>query len=60
MEIYYWESDYRYGQVKAERDEEGVKKAFQKVRVKDGDQMLVVYKESETDDGTPFIVLWEK
>jgi hypothetical protein len=58
MEIYYWESDFRYGEFKAESDQKAIEKAFKKMY--GGDQLLVVYKESETDDGTPFIVVWEK
>lgn len=60
MKTYYWESDFCCGQVFAATDKEAIDKAFKKMRwfEQENDKMLVIYKESVTKDGTPFVTVW--
>lgn len=52
--IYYWESELDNGQIVSENDEEAIKQLRHK------SDLLCIYKESDTKDGTPFLLIWEK
>lgn len=53
MTDYYYETTKRNGYFQAESDEAALE------RVKDIANLLILYKESDTINGTPFIVLKE-
>lgn len=52
MTTYYWESDNNSGKFDANNDVEAISKIRQ--------EWIVVYKESDSTDGQPFIVIHEK
>ena len=52
--IYYWESELDNGQIVSENDYEAIKQLRHK------SDLLGIYKESDTKDGTPFLLIWEK
>lgn len=49
---YFWESADEYGEFEAESDEEAMKMV-------DMDKVIVMYKESNTKNGTPYIMIKE-
>jgi hypothetical protein len=54
MTIYYWETTTGHGKKKFENDEVAIR-WFEQF----ANKRLVLYKESETKDGLPFIILQE-
>jgi len=57
MRTYYFELDNTIGgpyRFQVESDTEAVE------RVKGKKNLLILYRESDTEDGTPFVTLWEK
>ena len=55
MTRYYWESKTSYGCFNDTDDDRAVKSAL-----RDIPNVLVVYKESDTESGVPFIVLYKE
>lgn len=51
--IYYYETDRRHGRFNAIDDKEAIDKLMYK-------NPMVIYKESDTPDGTPFIIIYER
>lgn len=51
---YYWESKTSFGQFKASSDEEA------KEKVSRFSSKSFLYRESETEDGTPFVVILDE
>jgi len=57
MHTYYFELDVGVGgpyKFQAESDTEAVE------HLKGRKNLLILYRESDTEDGTPFVTLWEK
>jgi hypothetical protein len=54
MITYYWESEESFGNFVAENDEAAINNAF------DIPKLMVIYKEFDSEDGTPFIIVWEQ
>ncbi|MEK6832786.1 MAG: hypothetical protein AABY32_01970 [Nanoarchaeota archaeon] len=50
---YYWESESDHGNVYASSDEEAIN------ITKENANLVIIYKESKTDDGLPFITVWK-
>ena len=49
--LYYWETENSHGQYRAENDEKALEKMPK--------NCWILYKESDTKDGQPFIILYE-
>jgi len=57
METYYYETKKRGHQCfNFKSDQEAIKSITKKY----GKELEIIYKESPTKDGTPFIVIWEQ
>lgn len=52
--MYYWESDERSGQSRFESDAHAIK-GLATIQ-----NLLIIYKEADTQDGTPFVIVWER
>lgn len=50
--IYYYETPNRHGRITAANDDEAL--------AKKPSNCIVLYKENDTEDGTPFIIIYEK
>jgi len=52
--IYYWETELRNGRIVAKNDREALRKLLTK------SHLLCIYKESDTKDGRPYLIVWER
>ena len=55
--IYYWESFRSFGNITSS-DEENIVVQNIKDNLPKNDELFIVYKESDTEDGLPFITLF--
>lgn len=56
MKRYYWESKTAYGSFNEEDDEAAVKSALKDIP----GEIRTVYRESDSKDGLPFVILYDK
>jgi hypothetical protein len=62
MTTYYWETDRssRGGQFEAENDQQAIARMQRIMNARLNDTLLCLYKESDTANGRPFIVVLDK